>query len=34
MAVQSWGKDRGAGDRVVLVADGSGSLTEAVRGKL
>ena len=32
--MESWGKDRGAGDRVVLVADGSGSFTEAVLGKL
>ena len=31
---ESWGKARGAGDRVVLVADGSGSFTEAVLGKL
>lgn len=34
MAVQSWGKDRGAGDRVVLVADGNGSFNEAALGKL
>ena len=32
--MESWGKDRGAGDRAVLVADGSGSFTEAVLGKL
>jgi peroxiredoxin len=28
--MESWAKDRGAGDRVVLVADGNGSLTEAM----
>ena len=32
--MECWDKDRGTGDRVVLVADGSGSFTEAVRGKL
>lgn len=28
--MESWGKDRGVGDRVVLVADGNGSFTEAM----
>lgn len=34
MAVQSWGKNRGARDRVVLVAGGNGSFAETVLGKL
>ena len=32
--MESWGMDRGAGGRVVLVADGNGSFAEAVLGKL
>lgn len=28
--MDSWGKDRGAGDRVVMLADGNGEFTEAM----
>jgi peroxiredoxin len=28
--MDSWGKDRGAGDRIVMLADGNGEFTEAM----